>query len=203
MRKIIFGVAILLLIFSGPLYFYKSIVWYNFAVWGWWLFFDCLSHWQGNKTTLDLILKKKYHDFLKLYGLLLLISVIMEVVVSLVFGLWSYPKLWGIEPPWLLILVNSWGYLSYPIIFISFMEMYAFFYTLIRRKWIAIISFLILGIVIWEVPNIFSQDWVYHIPFVDYNLGGLNLVVIFGWILLLLIPVYVYHHFHLNTKIEI
>ncbi len=203
MRRTIFLVAILLLICSGLLYFYKSIVWYNFAVWGWWLFFDCLSHWKGNKTTLDLILQKKYYDFFKLYGLLLLISVIMEVVASIVFSLWSYPKLWEIEPLWLLILVNFWGYLSYPIILISFMETYAFLYTLIRRKWIAVISFLVVGIVIWEVPNIFSQDWIYHIPWVDYNLLGLNVVVIFGWVILLLIPVYVYHYFHLHSRIKI
>ncbi len=203
MRKQIFLAAILILMGSGFLYFYKNIVWYNFAVWGWWLFFDCLSHWQGNKTTLDLIFKKKYYSFFRLYGLLLLISIVMEVVASLIFGLWSYPKLWRIEPLWLLILVNFWGYLSYPIIFMSLMEMYAFLYTLIRRKWIAVISFLIVGIVIWEVPNIFSQDWIYYISFVDYNLGGLNVVVILGWVILLFIPVYVYHYFHWNTRIKI
>ncbi len=202
MRKLILLVGVLILIISGVLYFYKNVVWYNFAVFGWWLLFDCLSHWQGNRTTLDLILKKKYEDFFKLYGLLLLISIVMEVVASLIFGLWSYPKLWSIKPLGLLILVNLWGYLSYPIIFISFMEMYAFLYTLLRRKWLAVISFLSLGIMIWEVPNVFSKDWIYKIPYISLNLFGLNVVVIFGWVLLLFIPVYTYHYFHWNSKIK-
>ena len=51
---------------------------------------------------------------------------------------------------------------------------------------------MLLGIVIWEIPNIYSKDWIYTIPYITYEIFHINLVVILGWILLILGPVYIY-----------
>ncbi len=163
-----------------------------FGVFGVWLFFDNLNHFSGNKTTLDLITKKKYHQFFVLYLVLLLASILIEVIGSIILKLWSYPKLWAYEPLSLLLLVNGWGYLSYPIILMSFKEMYSFVKSFFKNKFVSVIISMLMGIIIWEVPNLFSRDWVYNIPYIHWEIFQINVVVIIGWIILILGPFYLY-----------
>lgn len=199
-RRIYYLLTLVLLLISIILYYYQSIVWYNFLLLGSWLLFDNLAHWKKQKTTLDLITQKKYRLFLEVYSILLIFGILLEIVGSLWLGLWSYPKLWALEPSWLLISISLWGYLSYPFILISFIEMFRFFRT-IGNKYLAIIISMATGILIWEIPNVYSQDWVYQINFFSYELFGVNLVVMVGWIILITIPL-ILDHFILKHKVS-
>ena len=180
------------LLLALVLYALRSPVWYNFAVVGWWLFFDNISSRLTNQTTLDLLIHKHYSSFAKLFLILLLAGILLEVSASLLLGLWSYPLLWSLKPMWLMLLINLWGYLCYPLMFMSLWEMYVVMRTLVGRWWIALCGSIFMGIILWEVPNLFSLDWIYHIPFVPWSIFGLNIVIISGWSLLFLIPLYIY-----------
>ena len=119
MRKIISIISLLLILLSAYLYSLKSIIWFNFAVFGFWFLFDSLAHWRGKKTTLDLLFNKP-KKFAYLYLTLLVLAVLIELIGSLTLHLWSYPKLWAIKPVSLMLFINLLGYLCYPFILISF-----------------------------------------------------------------------------------
>lgn len=138
MSKIL-AAAILFIIFSIILYASGSAFWFNPATVGVWLLFDVLSAARRNKTTFNLIVKRKYGKFFKLYFYLLLLGVLIEVVGSLLLGFWSYPKLWSLEPLSFLIIANVAGYLFYPFILMSFREMYNFLNSFVKNNVMAII----------------------------------------------------------------
>ena len=191
MRKIISILTVLLIIISLWLYIDKSPFWYYTGVIAIWFLFDNLSHYVKNNTTLDLLIKKDYKPFFKIYLTLLILSVIIEVIGSLILGLWIYPKLWALVPFWFLLVMNILGYLLYPIILISCIEMFNFFKYLTKNYFLAVISAMLVGIIIWEIPNIFSQDWIYQIPFITGEILRINIVVIIGWAILIIGPVYI------------
>ena len=69
-------------------------------------------------------------------------------------------------------------------------------YTLVKSKiktsLISIIVSVIMGVIIWEIPNLFSMDWIYHIPIVSLEIFNINIIVVLGWALLILVPNYLY-----------
>jgi len=199
-RKIFYCLTPLLFMVSGLLYYYHSKIWYNFLVFGAWFLFDNLASLRKQKTTLDIIIKKKYKLFLEVYLVLLGFGILIELLGSILLGLWSYPKLWSIEPFWFMLLINIVGYLCYPFILISFIEEYRFFKTIVKRWWAVILS-VVVGILIWEIPNVFSRDWIYNIPYFKSELFGVNLIVILGWLILVIFPVLL-DHFVLRHKIS-
>lgn len=186
MKKALVIIGILFIIFSIILYISKSIFWFNTATIGVWLLFDTLSAARKNKTTADLITRKKYGKFVKLYFYLLAFGILIESIGSLLLGLWSYPKLWSLEPLSFLIIANVAGYLFYPFILMSFREMYNFLNSFIRNKITTAILSMIVGILIWEVPNVYSKDWIYKIPYINVEIFHINILVIIGWVILIM-----------------
>lgn len=193
MRKVIWLISVVCILITIYLYATKSAFWHNFGVVGIWLLFDNLAHLRKRKTTLDLIINKKYKKFFTFYFALLILAILIEVIGSLILKLWSYPILWSYEPLWLLVLVNAWGYLFYPFILMSLRETYNFFNSLIKIRIVDVIISMLLGILIWEVPNVFSQDWIYNIPYITLEIFHINIVVIVGWSILILSPIYIYN----------
>lgn len=192
MRKISWLIASILVLISVVLYVFKSPVWYNFFVIPIWLIFDNLAHLQKRKTTLDLLINKNYNKFAILYLVYLFAGIAIELVGSLILKLWYYPKLWSLEPFWVFVTLNVIGYLFYPFILMSFREMYNFFNSLIKSNILDVILFIIVGVIIWEIPNVFSRDWIYTVPFIQLDILGVNVVVILGWIFLIVIPVFIH-----------
>ena len=199
-RQLSWFVCFLLIFISIGMYLLESIVWYNILVIGVWFLFDNLAKGQKRRTTIDLIIKRKYKKFTILFFSLLLLGVLIEVVGSLLLGLWTYPKLWSITPFGLMVVINIWGYLSYPFILMSFREMYNYYNAIIKSNIFDVVLFIITGVLIWEVPNIFSRDWVYFIPTVSTHLFGINIIVIFGWVLLIIFPLWVYKIVDMHVK---
>ncbi len=184
--------GIILAAVSAILFFLQNRFWYFIAPFAVLIIFDRLSSYAGNKTTLDLIINKKYKSFIKLFLLLFFLGVAIEVVGSHLLGLWSYPKLWSLEPMWFMLMINFIGYLTYPVILMSFREMYALSRSLIKTKFLAVAATMVAGIIVWELPNVISKDWIYRIPYVSWSILGVNIVVIVGWVILILGPYYVY-----------
>ena len=191
-RKISLIICVMAIIISAILYHFKSPYWFNSAVVGAWLLFDNLSYSRKNKTTLDLLIQKNYKKILILYLVLLGTSLILEGIGSFSLRFWSYPKLWNLNPVPKLLTMNIIGFLFYPFILMSFRETYNFFKSLFKKGIFALLFSMFLGILIWETPNFLSKDWIYHISLINFEVAGINILVIIGWIILILVPVYIY-----------
>ena len=198
-RNISIILAPTLIILSMILYYQKSPFWFNPAVIGFWLLFDNISYSQNNKTTLDLIINKNYKKFLDLYVLLILLAVFIEGTGSLLLQLWSYPKLWNFQPLSKLIIINIIGYLFYPFIFMSFKEMYSFLLSIFKNNIISIALATLLSIIIWEIPNNSSIDWIYKVPFINLEIANINVFIIATWMFLILIPIYIYKYLNIRS----
>jgi len=70
--------------------------------------------------------------------------------------------------------------------------MYVLLKSKIKASFIPLAISVVMGIIIWEIPNLFSKDWIYYIPAINLEIFNLNIIIIFGWTLLILIPFYIY-----------
>jgi len=188
-RLIAWVLAVILTAISAVLYFKESHYWYNYLVFGMLFLFDNLSHARKNKTTLDLIFKKKYKKFLVLFFWLFVLGMIIELIGHFWLGFWYYKF---INPPSEHIIANIIGFLTYPLVLMSFREMYNFIHSFIKNLVLSVVLSMILGITIWEIPTLHTKDWVYNFPYISLEIFGLNIVVISGWTILILSPRLVY-----------
>jgi hypothetical protein len=190
MRKPAFIISLILLAATVVLYIMGNRWWYYPLVVGGWLFFDHLSHLRGNKTTLDLLIDKNYSKFILLYVVFAIAALIMESLCMVYFKLWNYSYFDSLLLIYLMIPP------FYPPTFMFFKEMYCFVRSVLRKNLIhniiAVIAAMILGIIIVEIPNIYSKDWIYNIPIIEFEIFHMNIVVIIGWVILILGPYYIY-----------
>ncbi|HJZ18594.1 MAG TPA: hypothetical protein VJ208_00630 [Candidatus Nanoarchaeia archaeon] len=193
-RDLILFVGIVIIIISAYLYLKKIFFGYYLAPFGIWLFFDYLSHKCKNKTTFDLIIQKNYAKIVKLYLLLFIAGFLIELAGIIFLKLWTYkifnyePTLFSLSPIYLL------GILTYPFILASFRESYKFLEFFLKNKVLTTIVTMFIGIIIWEVPNIFSKNWIYTIPFVGLEIFDINITVIIGWVILIWTPLLIYRY---------
>lgn len=186
MRKVSWVVSLILIISAITLYIFKSHYWYHPFILGVWLLFDNLAYLRGKKTTLDLLIKKQYKKFILLFATLAIFGSFIELIGNFLLNLWKYPYL---NFYFLIITIP----IFYPFILMSFREMYNFVSSFMNNKTIVAILSMFLGIIIWEIPDLYSQDWVYNIPYISLEIFGLNIVVIIGWSILILCPLFIYH----------
>ena len=176
MRKIIFIFALTISIASISAAFFKIHNWGYPAVVGVWLVFDYLSSRMKNKTTLDLLINANYKKFIMLYLSLAILGGLIEIIGNLLLNFWTYTFL---SPIVLIISIP----LFYPFILMSFIEMYAFINSLLKNHLISLLASMFIGIMIWEIPNLYSQDWIYTITFITLEVLSINIAVIAGWVL--------------------
>lgn len=204
--KISFLLSIVIIFISIFMYFQKSPYWFFSLTIGAFLFFNYLSHLRGNKSTLDLIFDKNYKTFFKVFLAIFILGFFIEVIGMIFFDLWAYsladyiPEFltmfnFAIKNPFLFT-----SFLLYPIVLMSYREMYEYINTFFKNNIISIIISMIVGIIIWEVPNVFSKDWIYTIPYITFEIVGINILVIFGWAILIYFPVYVYNKLEIKSS---
>jgi len=167
-------------------------LWYFPATIGVWLIFDYFSSMKNKNTTLQ-ILKRSKKKFIFLYLLMLMLGCTIEVTGRFILKLWVYP----FQTTAFLELL---GVLFYPFILFSFREMYESLSIIIKIRWLTLVSSMILGICLWEIPNLFVYSWVYLIPIVKQEIFKINIVVIIGWVLLISLPVYIYNRLFKTSK---
>ena len=194
--SLIIGITIIIL--SVILYISNSPYWFFPAPIGIWLLFDSLSSLRKNKTTLDLLIAKDYKKFFMIYGVLFILGLLIESLGVVILNFWSYALVnYQTDIPSILNRLSKYpleglGLFIWPFILMSFREMYNFLHSFIKKNILTVISAMLLGIIIWEIPNIFSKDWVYSIPYITLEIFHINIVVIISWVILILGPLYVY-----------
>jgi hypothetical protein len=154
---------------------------------------------RGNKTTLDLLIDKEYKKFFTLYTFLYFFGFFIELFGRMILSLWNYPTA-------NLFVMNTIGLLGYPFILMSFREAYEFLRSIFKNVILSTIIAMLIGILIWELPNIYSGDWIYVIPYITMEIFHVNLVVAVGWVILIWGPVYIYRivdemHMSLNAML--
>jgi len=180
----IFGIIILLI--SIYMYIKNNTQWHYPAVVGIWLFFDFLAFKVNKNSSLNLIFSHKIKKFFLWFSILFGLGFFIEVIGRIFLNLWYYTNF---------LDTTLIGYLFYPFILMSFKETYCFLKKFSRNKFILTFFSMVIGIIIWEIPNLFSKDWIYTIPYINFNLLGINIIVILGWIFLIIPPVYIYNKF--------
>ena len=178
-----FAVGIIITIFSAVLFFRESRIWYFFTAAGLWLGFDYIASFNNKNTALQIFLRDK-RKFLHLYLIMILFGASLEYFGRYILGLWEYPYVGKIH--------EIVGAFFYPFLLFQLREMYVAIKHKFKNNFLSLITAVILGIIIWEIPNLFSRDWIYFIPFVNLKIFGINLAVILGWTVLILCPYYIY-----------
>ena len=103
----------------------------------------------------------------------------------MLLGMWTYPLV-NIN------IMNTLGMIGYPFILMSFRECYMFVKSIYKNIPFSVLLATLIGIAVWEIPNLWSQDWIYIIPYINLELFRLNVVVLVGWFALILGPVWIY-----------
>ena len=180
---VFFATGLIITIFSVILFFRGSHIWHFFAGLGMWFIFDYLASFYNKNTALQVFLRDK-KKFINLYLAMVLLGVAIELTGRFILGLWEYPYYNGIH--------ETASVFFYPFILFQLREMYTLVKSKIKTSLISIIVSVIMGVIIWEIPNLFSMDWIYHIPIVSLEIFNINIIVVLGWALLILVPNYLY-----------
>lgn len=171
-----FVLSIIIIFISAFLFWEENTLWHYPAVLGVWLFFDFLSFKINKKSTLDLIFENKLKKFGKLFFILFIFGAMIELIGRVWLNLWHYTD--SLDE-------SIIGYLFYPFILMSFKELYESLKKFSKNKVTLTTLSVVLGVIIWEIPNVFSKDWVYTIPLITFEIFGINIIVILGWIILI------------------
>jgi hypothetical protein len=179
---LLIGIIISVIAFSAA--FLKIHYWHYLAVIGVWFMFDYLSSLKNGNTTLQVFRKKK-SDFFRLYTILFFMGCSIELVGRFILHWWTYPPLKSTALELTLVIF-------YPFILMSFREMYSSIRIIIRNDALTFALSMLAGIIIWEIPNMYSLDWVYTVPYSQAEIFNLPLIVVFGWAILIGFPLFAY-----------
>jgi len=183
MRLLSLIIGLILIKIAIVQYATTCIFWYYPGAIGMFLLFDNLCHMRGRKTTLDFLFEKKFKRFVLLYVGLAILALVIEIL-GMYF--WKYTYFHSYTYVFIMTVI------FYPPHMMGFKEMFEFVRTYLKNFPLSVIGAMILGIIIWEIPNIFSKDWIYSIPFISFEIFHINIIVIIGWVILILGPYYVY-----------
>jgi len=120
------------------------------------------------------------------YAIYVGIGVVIELIGQHMLGWWSYP---AFSP---MLEVVHVGLIGYPFLFFLLFELYVLLHWLSRRVWFSLVAAWLVSIVVNEFPNWVAQQWIYDIPVIPgWEVLGLHVFVIVGWIIPLVIPLFV------------
>ena len=195
--NIALAVGIIITLISGVLFYTKNLYWYFIAPFGLWLIFDSLSYYRKRETILNLLFEKRYKDFLKLFTLLYIAGILIELCGD-VFQLWNY-KIGEQKASGTIKIsdthfytLKTLGFFVYPAILMHFRELYSFIRSFFKQKITAVVCATLIGVLLWEVVNLLTYDWTYTVPFFDVEFYGINVFIIVTWVFLIVVPQWAY-----------
>lgn len=157
---------------------YSNVTWYSYFVIGLTFFLAWLNQILNNNS----LFEKNIIYILKVYGIYLLSTILIEIVGRLILNFWHYPS-FNLTDKIIHVLL-----IGYPFAFFSIHESFKLIYKKISSFKISIIITTFINAFIHEIPNIFAWEWVYTIPYISFEIVQINIVVIVGWIILIYVP---------------
>ena len=157
---------------------YSNFTWYSYFVVGTTLFFAFINYLLKN----DSLFEKNLKYLLKTYLTYILFTILIEVIGRFILHFWYYPHFNYINQLVHVLLIG------YPFAFFSIYEFYKIINKYILNSILAVIVVTILCVFTHELPNIYSWEWIYTIPYIKFNILNINIIVIIGWVFLILVP---------------
>lgn len=171
----------------------SNVYWYSYFTIGVFLVCDYIDYQFRKKSVLSLIFDKNFKALFLIYFYFILAAILIELFGRIIANAWYYPNYDLIDK---IIHVFIIGY---PFSLLATLELYQVFRDLSLRLFrhkpsLTLFSIGITAIVsglIHEVPNTFSNEWVYqNIPFVSLEIWDVNILVLTaGWIYLTLVSI--------------
>ena len=186
-HKTVFYIGLVIFLTSIILGFSGINNWMFLIAIGGWLVFDYLASLKKKETTFQLLLKDK-KKFFSVYLMLIFYGGTAEIVGRYILGWWIYPQVTSIPHEMLILLI------TYPIGSMFAREAFQTVNAHIKSYSTAVIITTLVNIVIWEIPNLFSYDWLYTVPYLEELtiFNHLNILIFLTWPLLIIFPLIVY-----------
>lgn len=182
---LVFGLIITVVSFS--LIIFQQGLWYFPAVFGVWLVFDYFASKVTSLTAWQFLLHNK-KEFVKLYFLMLMLGCTTEFVGRFLFKFWDYPFQTTLSS-------NVFEFLHYPFFLMPCRDIYVSLSLILRNKILRFVITSMLGVLIWEVPNLAIYSWVYQIPLVHLEIAKINIMVLVFWMILVGFTLFCYKEF--------
>ena len=186
-HKTVFYIGIVIFLTSIILGFSGINNWMFLIAIGGWLVFDYVASLRKKETTFQLLLKNRL-QFSHLYISLFFYGSSVEIVGRYILGWWTYPQVTSIPSEMLLLLI------VYPFGSMLAREAFQTVNFYIKNYIAAILTTTIINIILWEIPNLFSYDWLYTVPYLEELtiFNHLNILIFLTWPLLIIFPLIVY-----------
>ncbi len=187
MNKLVFYTGLVIFIFSMFLAFSGVSNWMFLMPIGGWLISDYLAASRDKTTTLKLFMKDK-EKFFYLSVLLFFYASSAELVGRYILGWWVYPTISSKYHEFLILLI------VYPFGSAFVREIFQYVNSYIKSYGLSILIVALIHIIVWEVPNLFSYDWKYTVPYLANLtvLNHINILIILAWPLLIIFPLMIY-----------
>lgn len=158
--------------------------WYAYFVVGGTLFFGWVNYLLKNKSLFYGFEQDKVF-VLKSFLYYFIFGIMIEFFGRYLFGLWEYP-LFSFYDETIYVFI-----LGYPFPFFLIYETFVLIKGLVKSFGFSFLLATLISSFLHEIPNIYAREWVYNIPYVALEILGINIVVIFGWTILVLVPIVV------------
>jgi len=161
--------------------FFSNIFWYSTFVIGGTLFLGYLNYKCKDDSILKIFEKDKI-KVLKIYLFYLLATILIEFSGRFILNLWAYPYFTGIDKIIHVFLIG------YPFAFFFIYESFTLIKKLVKGTKLSIFLAIIINAFLHEIPNTFVWTWEYNIPYINFEILQINIVVIVGWSILIAVP---------------
>lgn len=156
---------------------FHSYIWYAFFVIGGTFFLTWINFKLKNESLFD----KNFSYLLKTYLIYLLLGIFIELIGRFLLNLWIYPYFGFFEEIIYVLLIG------YPFAFFFIYESFKIISKFFSFNTSLILT-LVLNSFLHEIPNTFSWEWMYLIPFFKLYIFKINIIVIIGWSILIAVP---------------
>jgi hypothetical protein len=159
--------------------FYSNAAWYSYFTVGGTFFLAYLNSRLKNKS----LFGRSKVQIAKTYGFYLIAAIVIELIGRFWLHLWAYPSFNAAEQIIHVFLIG------YPFIFFFINELLALVQRKVASFSLAVIITTLAGLLLSELPNLFASEWQYTIPYITFEILHINIVVIFGWVILVAVPI--------------
>ena len=160
--------------------FFANTYWYSFFVIGGTLFLAYVNKKIKNKSLFNVLAKDKI-KFFYIWISYIFLSVIIEIVGRFILDFWYYPTYNFFDE-----IINVY-LIGYPFALFMTYETFILIYSKVKNFLVTFVGTTIISGFIHEIPNTFAYEWVYTIRYEIFEILNINVVVIFGWFILVLL----------------
>lgn len=160
---------------------FSNITWYSYFIVGSTVFLSSINHKSNNDLILKLVGNNKKEIF-KIYMAYFIIGFLFELVGRFVLNLWRFPS-FNLKEEIIHVYL-----IGYPFTFFYLGEFFKLVQKRLKSFNLSIILTTLINSLLIEITNTFAWEWTYIIPYVNFEIFNVNILVIISWVLLVIVP---------------